>query len=58
MNKDQVKGGWKSTLGRMQANFGRNTGSQSQEAKGLGKQTSGTVQKTLGAFRNIFKNKH
>ena len=51
MNRDQVKGRMKQAGGKMQAKAGKATGSLKHQAKGMGKQVSGTLQKTMGDTR-------
>jgi uncharacterized protein YjbJ (UPF0337 family) len=51
MNKDQVKGAIKDGAGKIQQEAGRLTGSPEQEAKGIGKQVEGTVQKGVGDIK-------
>jgi uncharacterized protein YjbJ (UPF0337 family) len=48
MNKDQVKGATKQAIGKVQEQAGKLVGSEEQEAKGLGKQVAGNVQKNVG----------
>ncbi|MEN3297239.1 MAG: hypothetical protein V7642_6492 [Burkholderiales bacterium] len=48
MNKDQVKGATKEAVGKVQEKAGRLVGSPEQEAKGIGKQVAGNVQKNVG----------
>ncbi|MGA2552627.1 MAG: CsbD family protein [Burkholderiaceae bacterium] len=55
MNKDQVEGKTKETVGKVQEAFGKAVGSTEQRAKGLGKQVTGNVQKTVGDAKEILK---
>lgn len=55
MNKNQVEGGTKETVGKVQETLGRAVGSKEQEAKGLGKQITGGVQKTVGDVQEALK---
>lgn len=48
MNKDQVKGGIKQGVGKVQQKVGEAVGSEKQQAKGLSKQAAGKIQKTYG----------
>jgi uncharacterized protein YjbJ (UPF0337 family) len=48
MNKNQMKGASKNTLGKVQRAAGKLTGNRSQQAKGLGKQVAGKVQQRVG----------
>ena len=45
MNKDQVKGVVKDATGKLQENVGQVTGNKTEQAKGLGKQVTGTAQR-------------
>ena len=56
MNKDQLKGSVKDTLGKLQKRAGRALGSTSQEAKGLARQAEARVQKADGDLREALKN--
>lgn len=51
MNKDQIKGAIKDSAGKIQQEAGHLTGSQEHEAKGVGKQVEGTVQKGVGDLK-------
>lgn len=54
MNKDQVKGTVKDAAGKIQQKVGKAVGSDSQQAKGIGKQMEGKAQKAMGnAKENI-----
>ncbi|MEC5387853.1 CsbD family protein [Uliginosibacterium sp. H3] len=55
MNKDQIKGRAKEAAGKVQEVAGRTVGSERQEAKGLGKQIEGKVQKNYGDARESVK---
>jgi len=55
MNKDQVKGAAKKVAGKVQETVGKITGNKTQEAKGLIKQATGTVQKKAGDIKEVFK---
>ena len=48
MNKDQVKGGAKDVVGKVQEEAGKLVGSKEQQIKGLSKQITGKAQKGLG----------
>ena len=48
MNKDQVKGGAKNVVGKVQEEAGKLVGSKEQQIKGLSKQISGKAQKSVG----------
>ena len=55
MNKDQIKGGTKSVVGKVQEKVGRAVGSTEHEAKGIAKQISGDTQKGIGDVKEIGK---
>jgi uncharacterized protein YjbJ (UPF0337 family) len=55
MNKDQVKGSVKETAGKVQEGVGRAIHSKEQQAKGLGKQIEGNVQKNFGNLKEAVK---
>ncbi len=55
MNKDQVKGEVKDIAGKVQEEAGKLIGSKDQEAKGLGKQIEGKVQKGVGDIKEALK---
>ena len=48
MNKNQVKGAAKASVGKIQRAAGKLVGSRKQEAKGIGKQLVGKAQQQLG----------
>lgn len=48
MNRDQIKGSFKDTAGRIQRKFGQLFGNQSQEARGVQTQAEGKNQRTAG----------
>jgi uncharacterized protein YjbJ (UPF0337 family) len=48
MNKDQVKGAAKATVGKVQRATGKLVGSRTQQAKGIAKQVAGKTQQRLG----------
>jgi uncharacterized protein YjbJ (UPF0337 family) len=48
MNRDQIRGGFKDTAGRIQRKFGQLFGSQRQEANGIETQAEGKTQKAAG----------
>ena len=48
MNKDQAKGFFKGTLGKMQERAGQVIGSSDQRSKGLARQAEGRLQKAYG----------
>ena len=52
MNKDQVKGKATDLAGKAQEKAGELTGSEEQQAKGLGKQVKGKVQEGIGDVKN------
>jgi uncharacterized protein YjbJ (UPF0337 family) len=53
MNKDQAKGHLKDIAGKMREKMGSLTGNRSEQAKGLGNQAEGKVQKGVGDLKNI-----
>lgn len=53
MNKDQIKGATNEVLGDAQKHLGRLVGSKEQEAKGLLRETKGTVQRHYGNAKDI-----
>jgi uncharacterized protein YjbJ (UPF0337 family) len=57
MNRDQVKGGIKDAVGKVQEGVGRTTGNGTQQTKGAGKQVAGKVQKAFGNVREGMKGK-
>ncbi|MEO8598980.1 MAG: CsbD family protein [bacterium] len=48
MNKDQVKGAVKNSVGKMQQEAGKVVDSKEQQAKGIKKQVAGQTQKMVG----------
>lgn len=54
MNKEQLKGSMKTTVGKVQQNLGQKTGSEKQQMKGAEKQVSGQAEKTVGDVKDIF----
>jgi uncharacterized protein YjbJ (UPF0337 family) len=55
MNKDQVKGTAKVSVGKMQREAGKLVGSRKQQAKGMGRQIEGEAQKRLGDIKDAVK---
>ena len=55
MNKDQVKGGAKDAVGRVQEQAGKLIGSKEQQVKGLSKQIARKVQKGVGDTKQSLK---
>ena len=55
MNKDQVKGSLKDAAGKVQQKVGQAVGSDTQQAKGLGKQAEGKSQKAYGDAKETIK---
>ncbi len=55
MNKDQVKGGAKNVVGKVQEEAGKLVGSKEQQIKGLSKQISGKAQKSVGDVEQSVK---
>lgn len=52
MNRDQIRGCFKDTAGRIQRKFGQLFGNQSQEARGVETQAEGIVQSTAGDVKD------
>jgi uncharacterized protein YjbJ (UPF0337 family) len=55
MNKDQVKGTLKDSLGKVQEKAGHLVGSADQERKGIAKQVEGRSQKAVGNLKEAVK---
>ena len=55
MNKDQVKGTVKQAAGRIQEQTGKFVGSHFQQAKGLGRQVSGQIHKSVDDVKEYVK---
>jgi uncharacterized protein YjbJ (UPF0337 family) len=55
MNQDQVKGTVKKTVGKVQQNTGKLVGSKTQQRKGLEKQITGSLQKSVGDVKEDIK---
>jgi uncharacterized protein YjbJ (UPF0337 family) len=55
MNKDQVKGTIKVSIGKAQEKLGKVTGNTKQEVKGLNKEIEGTVQRSYGDAKEAVK---
>lgn len=55
MNKDQLKGAAKASVGKLQRKAGKLVGSEEQEAKGLVKQVAGKAQQRLGDAKEVIK---
>jgi len=53
MNKDQAKGHMKDFVGKAREKLGSLTGNRKEQAKGLGNQAEGKVQKGVGDLKNI-----
>ena len=53
MNKDQAKGHMKDLAGKVRAKIGSMIGNRSEQAKGLGNQAEGKVQKGVGDLKNL-----
>ena len=56
MNKDQVKGSVKDVAGKVQEKVGQQTGDRDQEARGVGNQAEGKVQKSVGDVKDAVRN--
>lgn len=55
MNKDQLKGQAKDIAGKARQKAGQITGSEEQQAKGLGDQAEGKLQKGWGDVKDAAK---
>jgi len=55
MNKDQVKGSIKKATGKVQQKVGEAVGSESHQAKGVGKQVEGHLQKSYGDAKDSLR---
>jgi len=55
MNRDQVKGAMKDTMGKAQRKMGQGMDSPKQALKGAAKQVEGKVQKAAGDAREADK---
>ncbi|MCC6409190.1 MAG: CsbD family protein [Planctomycetes bacterium] len=55
MNKDQVKGAAKNTVGKVQRATGKLVGSRKQEVAGVVKQVEGKAQQRLGDVKEAVK---
>ena len=51
MNKDQVKGAARTSVGKIQRAAGKLVGSRSQQAKGFAKQVVGKAQQRFGDIK-------
>ena len=58
MNKDQVEGTAKNMAGKVQQTVGKLAGNPAQQAKGLKKQTEGTLQSRVGDAKEALKGAH
>lgn len=56
MNKDEVKGKAKDTLGRIERQAGEWTGDSEKEAHGTAKQVEGKIQNAWGNAKDALKN--
>lgn len=57
MNKNQIKGTAKESVGKIQEAAGKLVGSDEQQIKGLGKQITGKLQKAVGDVEEKIKSK-
>jgi uncharacterized protein YjbJ (UPF0337 family) len=55
MNKDQVEGAAKTSVGKMQREAGKLVGSRKQQAKGMERQFEGEAQKRFGDIKDAVK---
>ena len=51
MNKDQLKGSAKNTVGKLQRSAGKLVGSEKQQVKGIAKQIAGKAQQRYGDIK-------
>jgi uncharacterized protein YjbJ (UPF0337 family) len=51
MNKDQIKGSAKNTVGKLQRSAGKLVGSEKQQVKGIVKQVAGKTQQRYGDLK-------
>ena len=58
MNKDQAKGHMKDIAGKAREKIGSMTGNRSEQAKGLGNQAEGKLQKGVGDLKNAGRDKN
>ena len=56
MNKDQLKGTVKDTIGKAQEKVGQQTGDRETESRGLGNQAEGKGQKIVGDVKDAVRN--
>jgi uncharacterized protein YjbJ (UPF0337 family) len=55
MNKNQVEGAAKNSVGKVQQKIGEVIGNPNQQAKGVAKQIEGTIQKGAGDVEQAVK---
>jgi len=55
MNKEQIEGAAKKTVGKIQEGAGKIVGSKETQIKGLEKQVEGTAEKTYGDAKEVVK---
>jgi len=55
MNKEQMKGQWNETKGKVKENVGHVTGQTRTEAEGVGDQIKGKVQQGFGNVKDAVK---
>ncbi len=55
MNKDQMKGATKTAVGKAERATGKLVGSRKLEAKGIGKELEGKVQRRVGDVKAALK---
>jgi uncharacterized protein YjbJ (UPF0337 family) len=58
MNKDQAKGHMKDIAGKAREKIGSVTGNRSEQAKGVGNQAEGKLQKGIGDLKNAVRGKN
>jgi len=55
MNRDQVKGTFKSVAGKVLQHKGKITGNKEQRIRGICKQIAGNTQKAYGDAKEVFR---
>jgi uncharacterized protein YjbJ (UPF0337 family) len=55
MNKDQVKGAAKASVGKLQRVSGKLVGSRTQQAKGIAKEVEGRAQQRFGDVKEALQ---
>ena len=55
MNKDQIKGTVKDTVGKLQEDAGKLIGNDEQQRKGKQRQLDGKIQRAVGDVKDVVK---